>query len=414
MYCLGCMNNTKSYGVIGYVETEGASMIDRYRLTENQDTNYKSEFLEYLKQNGLGYQSIFAEENSKYSQLENSLITNISQSIPILIERMSEGRNISVPIHVFCIEKEEVNAFCFKTNQQYYIGIYSATYVELIRRIQTLAEYLIQNSQWEYFKNRKMEEIQVSLWTNAFKMILTHEYMHIILGHCDTVCKDKSFMWEISNKKDVVLPCCREIELQAMEMFADVFAAMDATAQILSRTSSIEEIKYELLNYYLAILLVFSIFYSYRSVENTHPRLGVRLYYMASAIDDTLVRNLDVVDPEMQMEEIDGFVDVFMEITKQFPELFAYDIVTDMAIEDMDKEFMELYNTASDILKITNQQAIYPIDEFEKMEQNTIESLNQEREILWYATQIGINFDEACRLIQEIKEREMRENHGNE
>lgn len=155
MYCLGCMNNTKSYGVIGYVETEGASMIDRYRLTENQDTNYKSEFLEYLKQNGLGYQSIFAEENSKYSQLENSLITNISQSIPILIERMSEGRNISVPIHVFCIEKEEVNAFCFKTNQQYYIGIYSATYVELIRRIQTLAEYLIQNSQWEYFKNRR-------------------------------------------------------------------------------------------------------------------------------------------------------------------------------------------------------------------------------------------------------------------
>lgn len=221
-------------------------------------------------------------------------------------------------------------------------------------------------------------------------------------------------MWEISNKKDVVLPCCREIELQAMEMFADVFAAMDATAQILSRTSSIEEIKYELLNYYLAILLVFSIFYSYRSVENTHPRLGVRLYYMASAIDDTLVRNLDVVDPEMQMEEIDGFVDVFMEITKQFPELFAYDIVTDMAIEDIDKEFMELYNTASDILKITNQQAIYPIDEFEKMEQNTIESLNQEREILWYATQIGISFDEACRLIQEIKEREMRENHGNE
>ena len=103
-----------------------------------------------------------------------------------------------------------------------------------------------------------------------------------------------------------------------------------------------------------------------------------------------------------------------MEITKQFPELFAYDIVTDMAIEDIDKEFMELYNTASDIVKITNQQAIYPIDEFAKMEQNTIESLNQEREILWYATQIGINFDEACRLIQEIKEREMRENHGNE
>ncbi len=48
------------------------------------------------------------------------------------------------------------------------------------------------------------------------------------------------------------------------------------------------------------------------------------------------------------------------------------------------------------------------------LDNNTIESLNQEREILWYATQIGINFDEACRLIQEIKEREMRENHGNE
>lgn len=280
---------------------------------------------------------------------------------------MSRGRGISASIHVFCIEKEEVNAFCFKTNQHYYIGIYSATYVELIRRTQILTNYLIRDSHWEYYKNRDVEKIQASLWTYAFKMILVHEYMHIILGHCDTICKEKAFMWEISNSVngDISEDYSR-MELQAMEMFADEFAAMDAAAQILSRTNNIEEIKFELLNFYLAELLMFSIFYSYQEIENTHPRLGVRLYYIASAIDDTFVRNLDVPDPEIQVEKIDAIIDVFMEIARQFPRLFAYDIVADIAVEDIDKDYMELYNIAADVVKITNQQAIYPINEFEK------------------------------------------------
>lgn len=99
-----------------------------------------------------------------------------------------------------------------------------------------------------------------------------------------------------------------------------------------------------------------------------------------------------------------------MEIVQQFPRLFSYDIVTELGLEDFDKEYIELYNAAADIVKITNLNAVYPINEFEKMDESTLEQLEVEREILWKAQQNGLSYEEACEQIEKrYEELKMRD-----
>lgn len=368
-------------------------------------TLFEKEFLEYLNKNAKYNYKIFDKTKSEYSFFENELICSVSDMANDLVNKMSEGRAILPEIHVFCVENELVNAFCFITNNHYYIGIHSATYVELIRRTQILADYLVQNSHWDCYQNKDVADVQALLWTYAFKMILAHEYMHIILGHCDTICADMAFLWENDNdEKKKLSDELKKIDLQAMEMFADEFSAMDTAWQILAANETdIEKIKYELLNYYLAVLLVFSIFHNYNGKEGTHPKLGIRLHSIISTVDDTIIKGLKVPDPKIQIEKIDVVIDIFMEIIQQFPRLFSYDIVTELGVEDFDKEYLKLYNAAADVVKITNSKAVYPISEFEKIDESMLELLELERSILWESQQKGLSYEEACELIKRNK-----------
>ncbi len=363
---------------------------------------YINEFLEYLNKNEKSSYKIFAEVDSEYSSFENELIYSVSDMVDTLFKKMSEGRGISPEIHVFCVKDEIVNAFCFVTNKHYYIGIHSATYIELIRRTQILSDYLVQNDHWGYYKNRNVSNVQALLWNYAFKMILTHEYMHIILGHCDTICEERAFLWENGDTEE--LPeILNLIELQAIEMFADEFSAIDAAWQIMMKGKDVENIKFRLLNFYLAALLVFSIFHNYSGNDITHPKLGIRLHSIITAVDDTIVKGLDVPNPKEQIEKIDNIIYVFMEIAQQYPDLFAYDIVTEYGMDEFDREYIDLYNAAADVVKITNMKAIYPIDEFEKMDQSILELLDWEKDFLYKAQKSGMSYEEACELMEKMR-----------
>ena len=336
------------------------------------------------------------------SSFENELIYSVSDMVDTLFKKMSEGRGISPEIHVFCVKDEIVNAFCFVTNKHYYIGIHSATYIELIRRTQILSDYLVQNDHWGYYKNRNVSNVQALLWNYAFKMILTHEYMHIILGHCDTICEERAFLWENGDTEE--LPeILNLIELQAIEMFADEFSAIDAAWQIMMKGKDVENIKFRLLNFYLAALLVFSIFHNYSGNDITHPKLGIRLHSIITAVDDMIVKGLDVPNPKEQIEKIDNIIYVFMEIAQQYPDLFAYDIVTEYGMDEFDREYIDLYNAAADVVKITNMKAIYPIDEFEKMDQSILELLDWEKDFLYKAQKSGMSYEEACELMEKMR-----------
>lgn len=374
-------------------------------MRKMEENIYKTEFLEYLNKNKKGHHIIFDEDDSEYSSFENELIHSVSDIVDSLIEKMSEGRGVSPEIHVFCVKDEIVNAFCFVANRHYYIGIHSATYVELIRRTQILSDYLVKNEQWKYYQNKSASDVQALLWTYAFKMIVAHEYMHIILGHCDTICAERAFLWENDSGEEEPSGTLNVFDLQAIEMFADEFSAIDAAWQIMMK-EDVESIKYELLNYYLAVLLVFSIFHNYCGHDLTHPKLGIRLHSIIATVDDTIAKGLDVPDPEVQIEKIDTVIDVFMEVAQQFPRLFAYDIVTELGVDDFDKEYIDLYNVAADVVKITNLRALYPINEFEKMDQSILELLDWERDILWNAQQNGMSYEEACDLIVKMRKQE--------
>lgn len=124
-------------------------------------------------------------------------------------------------------------------------------------------------------------------------MIVAHEYMHIILGHCDTICAERAFLWENDDGEEEPAGTLDVIDLQAIEMFADEFSAIDAAWQIMMK-EDVESIQYELLNYYLAVLLVFSIFHNYSGNDLTHPKLGIRLHSIIATVDDTIEKLQEV------------------------------------------------------------------------------------------------------------------------
>lgn len=370
--------------------------------TQESDFDFESEFLEYLNKNGKKHYDIFDETQSEYSDFENELITRISSLVDILIGKMSAARGISLEIHAFCVKDDFINAFCFVTNHHYYIGIHSATFVELIRKTQILSDYLTVSNRWEDYQNKDVGEIQALLWMDSFKMILSHEYMHIILGHCDVICKDSMFLWEVGECEDLS-ENFSEKEFQAIEMIADEFAAKDAAWQMVSILDDIEKIRYKSLNYYLAILLVFSVFHNYRGEDRRHPSLGIRLHSIISVVDDTIIKELNKTCDRVWTERIETVIDTFMEIVQQFSKLFSYDVVTELGVQEFDKDYLELYNVAADVVKITNSKAVYPIDEFEKIDENILELFDTEREILAYSAQAGMSYDEACELIKKVK-----------
>lgn len=361
---------------------------------------YKNEFLRYLKEHGGKLRKLFDSTESKYSYFETQLIETLSTSLPEFIKKMSESRGISPNIHAFCVEDEFVNAFCFVVDKRYYIGIHTGVFVEIIRRTGLLANKLKDSHQWQFYKDKSETELIAQLWLYSFQMVLSHEYMHIILGHCDVICENQAFLWETAPLENETLAKFTEKEYQALEMFADEFAAINMAGQILSKVDKdVDEIKYALLNYYLAVLLVFSIFHNYQPGTSTHPSLGIRMHSVILTVDDVIKKWLLLNKLDFDVEKIDGMISSFVEIVQQFPELFSFEILEDLSLLEADKGYIELFNIAADIVKITNKKAIYPIEEFKKMDGNELEQLNAERLILQYAFQAGLSYDEACKLL---------------
>lgn len=358
--------------------------------------DYKLEFLTYLKQYDIN-KKILDIEKSEYSEFHKELIRVVDSQVDTLIGLMSQARGINPSIHVYCIDDSSVNAFCFVTNKHYYIGINAGAYIELIDRTQVLAEKIITK---EYLNNiNSVTELHAVLWNYAFKMILSHEYMHIILGHCDWSCEKKAFLWENSVENNIE----DYLERQALEMLADEFACMDLINQAMCFSNhSIDIIKDNVLLYYLSILLTFSLFETDTENRMTdHPHLSVRWHYIASVVDDKLydLFSGESRDPFESLEDVNEVIDDYMQLIRNLPDIFRYDIVTQLSMAEVDKEYINIYNTAADLLIQTNMQALYPIDEIEKkseaMWEKTFCAENEFIELF----QQGKTYEQASELI---------------
>ena len=360
------------------------------------DFNYKSEFLSYLKRYGIK-KEILDIDNSSYSYYHKQLIKIVDKQIADLLSKMSESREINISIHVYCMDDDTVNAFCFITNQHYYIGINSGVYIKLIENTQVLSECIIDKGYLNFTINDSTE-LQVMLWTFAFKMILSHEYMHIILGHYDWSCKTRSFLWEHSDNADMDKYC----QLQALEMLADEFACMDLMSQaIYYAENSVDELKKNVILYYLSILLTFSVFEEKRNDKKTdHPHLSVRWHYISSVVDDILYKHFSQRDEQsLTSLEVDEVIMDYMQIIQALPELFKYDIVAQLSMAEIDKEYISIFNAAADIIPQTNKEAIYPIKELEKksesMWMNKFNAIDEFVDLI----QNGKTYEEASEIV---------------
>lgn len=371
----------------------------------NAQFDYESEFIDYIKDNCNNFNEVYKFENSNYSLFEKELIKNVNSEIDELLHKMSSPRGISPDIHVYCVNSEDVNAFCFVVNKHYYIGVTSGTYTKLMSKIEKLLEYLIKEHKLELFKDKTDCEIQALLWMYSFKMILTHEYMHIVLGHCDTICDERMFLWELDKRadKDYSKYTFGIKEMQAVEMFADDFSAKDAAWQIIYLANDITDIKYRLLIYYFSILLVFSIFCECGEEDVIHPKLSMRFHSMLASVNEIVIEDSDIERTKDDIEQIEKVIDDFMDIIKLYPEFFAYGIVTDFDRKEFDDYYLDLYNIASEVVKITNKNAMFPANEFEKIDKSVLEKLEMERDILLYASELGLSYEEGCNLIEKAK-----------
>lgn len=366
--------------------------------------DYKNEFLEYLNCNNLNHYKLYSEPLPNYTTIENGLIRAINREPEALITKMSESRGINPSIHVFCVQDETVDAFCFKVDWRYYIGIHTGTYVQLIRKCNIVADFLINQSGLYRYKDKQKIRLQSVLWNYAFKMMLKHEYMHIILGHCDAMAKQSHFLWENSSQVGKIKECIYDhIDLQAFEMFADIFAVRDEIEQMMAFSKgNIEEIQYSLLSYYVSIILVYSLFAQDECEDTCHPAPGVRLYYSMAEVDDTILFYLGDNAYE-KLEEIDMVVDELLYIIETLPQVLSPELLYTFKENKIDRLHLQLFNRAADIVKEINSMAIYPIEEFGKLDAKIIAQRNREREFIKFATQNDYEYDQVCELIERNK-----------
>lgn len=381
------------YDIILYIEI----YVGKMGYIIMTDFDYKSEFLCYLKQYGIK-KEILDIDNSNYSDFHKGLIRIVDEQIDELISMMSYSRKINIPIHIYCINDNTVNAFCFITNQHYYIGIHSGVYIQLIERTQTLSESIISKGYLHYTIDDSIE-LQVALWVFSVRMILSHEYMHIILGHCDWNCKTNKFLWEhsIDNNVDDYR------KRQALEMLADEFACMDLMNQaIYYSKNSTDAVKKNIVLYYLSILLTFSIFEEDKDNKMTdHPHLSVRWHYISSVVDSILYKHFSQINEQSLnlLEEIDEVVMDYMQIIQDFPDLFKYNIVAELSMAEVDKEYIAIFNAAADIIPQTNKKAIYPIEEIEKKSEKMWVNIFNAKDEFVNLIQMGKTYEEASEII---------------
>lgn len=365
--------------------------------------NKERSFLKLLSKHGMKNPIIFDAGKSFYTQDENNVIKSISESIEEILKKMSQARGIAPYISAFCLHDEAVNAFCFIDDAHYYIAIHSGTYVELFRRSQRLSDYIADNGIAGYTEKDRIR-LLVSIWNYAFKMILAHEYMHIILGHCDLSNKPSLLLWEAKNDLYECEAMHDRLYRHALEMFADEFAAMDMTRQVLANTGeSIDELKKELLVFYLAIVLKFSIFDDNVPFnERHHPRPRVRLYYIAAAIDETIGKSMEMMTEDVNclLFAVNSIWDDVLAIIHRFQDLFSGDLLRSWLDINVNEEYLEIYNAASVVVKDANKFALWPIDEYASLDMDALlQAIIEEKGLLSEAAASGLSFEEANDLL---------------
>lgn len=347
--------------------------------------NYDSYFSEYLNRHHMTVE-FYDPTTSNDSDFMNKIIEILTGSFEQLYQQMSRIREIeTAKIHTKCISKNEINAFCFwHPEQEFYgVAITSATYIKLYKQLSTFAHntYL---KNIKYLNSISPDELKKRLFNYAIQFISKHEYMHIVLGHC-RLTQNKGFGFCLGEHALTGNGKKNNLYFQAMERLADSYAVTDSIAQLLvSSNYKIEEIKTNLLIYYLSILHIFSLFYADEDYDwkspnilddlltTDHPATSMRFYCIAETIDGVLLSHYEkegINNAKNIVNDIDQIINTVFEISKRFHGSFQIDLVYPSYSLSGMRYNVRLFNAMSSVISDCESVALFqpisnpPIDE---------------------------------------------------
>jgi len=333
----------------------------------HKDKYYIDEFANYMQWNNEQKQNfIFQNGFSELTDEENKVIKKLLELSDVLINEFSKFRNIDVNIHVYCIKGDILDALCFKANQHYYIAIYSALFKALLDRSRKLAKYILNHNELDLLRKKDKDFIAVQLLMYTYRLILMHEYMHIVLGHCDYVCENSNFLYEVGKENNENVKDISLTEKKALEMLADECACIDIGIKLLQYDNT-SKMKEHLLLFYLGETMFFSIFQSNYNNSEDHPDFAFRFNSIAIMMDDIFIRNLDVDNSEAFVYDLDSVIDDLVQIITDCPSVLNIDLLRYLITTDFEREYFKLYNAAVSVVGITNKYAVYKLDTLSPM-----------------------------------------------
>ena len=346
--------------------------------------DYDSCFLEYLNQ--YFPVTFYNPGGSDNPEFMDAMIEMFTREFGTLYQHMSQLRKIQPPvIHTKCICNDTINAFCFWHPIQNFCGVavHSGTFSSLYEQLSVFA-HDPRLKDIPYLNTIFPEDLTKQLYIYALQFIGKHEYMHIILGHCRFI-QEKGLGLYIGEHSLTDKDFQKNLHSQAMERLADVYTAKDSIEQILYLSDyQTEKIKTNLLIYYLSVLHIFSLFhsgeyYDWNSpdilndlLSTDHPAVSMRLYYIAEAIDESLLNHYKRKGFENAadiVEDIDQIINTVFEISRLFHDTFQMELIYPSYSEAGIRYNVRLYNAMPAVISACESVALFhplnytPVDE---------------------------------------------------
>lgn len=316
-------------------------MNDKERTFNKQYIKYGGIFLDNDSESGKEIlketDRVRRKVNNYYKDKKSAFLTTNGIEEKILKNTNREVGKYHPYVNVFCADKNDLNAFAGKIDDDYYIGILKGVFLNLRNHIK------------EYVEDENFENIPEigKCFPNAIVNVLTehcldfftfHEFFHIMNGHCDLI-KDMG----ISELCEENVECdAKGMDLQTMELDADCCAIssivneyfrmqymvidsmegmsgrpnIDSTVQFLSGLL----IAVYVLNSWLNTLRITAQNITEDYLENmTHPLPGMRTFYTWMTVN-TVVRGSGIYSEE----ELERIADRSYKSVFAFIEEFSY------------------------------------------------------------------------------------------
>jgi hypothetical protein len=257
----------------------------------------------------------------KKNQFISSILIEARQIGLDIIEDLNNYNSKLPDVNINFIDNNLFNAYSFKNNDSYYIGINKGTIINLYTFFNYILSFpnilnLFGNNEHEITpdynpkylneiikpKDKQREIYAQGLFYYSTIFLTLHEYAHIINGHLDFINQKRNFIFKIINS----LQKNNKLNAQTLEFDADCYAANIGIKSIISRYQDNINLQEDKQPYFKSLeeaffLWTFATYTVFRFLGKNeynlekldkypHPSPGFRQYY-TSALIPKIIQN---------------------------------------------------------------------------------------------------------------------------